>query len=83
MAIAACVKCNNKIFELSEFRPLDSRYPLFAVQCSACGCVVGVVEHRDISAMLYEQNEAIKKIGEKIEEIGQELRKMHNPNHPQ
>jgi hypothetical protein len=33
--------------------------------------------------MLYEQNEAIKKIGEKIEEIGQELRKMHNPNHPQ
>ena len=54
--------CSGHSFEIKEFVPNKSKYPYWFVQCSSCGVVVGVIESKNLSAMLIDQNEAIQKI---------------------
>lgn len=52
MAQSTCPKCGNHSFELKEVIPSGSRYKHFFIQCSSCGCVVGVTDYYDIPSLL-------------------------------
>jgi len=62
MAASNCPKCSSESFELVGIVPDGSKFRLLAVQCSSCGSVVGVMDARNIGAMLMEQQAAIKMI---------------------
>ena len=66
MALSSCTKCNSHSFELIENSPLNSDFKVWFVQCSSCGCVVGVLPYFDIASLIYTQNEAIKKIAQAL-----------------
>jgi translation initiation factor 2 beta subunit (eIF-2beta)/eIF-5 len=59
MAVSKCVKCDSTRFELKAMEPADSRYRLYAVQCAACGGVVGVLEGLNTGVLL-------KKLAQKL-----------------
>jgi ssDNA-binding Zn-finger/Zn-ribbon topoisomerase 1 len=48
MATSTCPKCNSTRFEVKENSPSGSNYRLAFVQCSSCGCVVGVLDFVNI-----------------------------------
>lgn len=54
--------CSSQSFEIKEVKLGKSKYPYSFVQCSSCGVVVGVIDSRNLVAMLLEQNKAIQKI---------------------
>jgi len=66
MAYSKCPHCGNSYFEVKEVSPSGSRYKLNFVQCSSCGAPFGVLDYMNISAMLTQQNEAIKKIASAV-----------------
>jgi len=66
MALSSCTRCNSHSFELIENSPLNSDFNVCFVQCSSCGCVVGVFQSFDIASLIDTQNEAIKKIAQAL-----------------
>lgn len=54
MARSRCPResCSGTRFELKELEIRDSRFRQYAVQCSACGAVVGIKEYFNVSAAL-------------------------------
>jgi hypothetical protein len=52
MARSTCVKCDGTTFEVAEVLPLGSSYCLLAIQCTACGGVVGVTEKQNVAALI-------------------------------
>ena len=59
MAKSKCFYCNGLVFELCTVEILDSRLPHCFIQCAkpGCGMPVGVVESRNIGALLDEMTE--------------------------
>jgi hypothetical protein len=51
MALSSCTRCNSHSFELIEDSPLNSDFNVCFVQCSSCGCVVGVLPSFDIASL--------------------------------
>lgn len=66
MALSSCPKCSNHLFEIQETEPSKSAYKLMFVQCSSCGAVVGVLDFFNIGAKLTKQDEALKRIAQKL-----------------
>jgi hypothetical protein len=62
MAHPTCPKCSSPSFESVEFTPRGSGFKLNAIQCAACGAVVGVTDYYNIGNLIIEQNEALRKI---------------------
>jgi predicted nucleic-acid-binding Zn-ribbon protein len=52
MATAKCPKCESTSFELKENSVQGSNFRLNFVQCTHCGCVVGVQEYFNIGALI-------------------------------
>ena len=67
MARSTCPKCSASRFEVSEQEPAHSNFKLMFVQCASCGAVVGTLDYFNIGNMLAQQNEAIKRIAERLE----------------
>ena len=66
MASSSCPKCGNHTFEMQVVEPHGSNYKLNFVQCASCGAVVGVLDYFNVGARLAKQDEALKKIAQKI-----------------
>jgi hypothetical protein len=66
MMFPSCVKCGQLMFEIVEATPARSNFKLMFVQCAMCGAVVGVMDYDNIGARLRKQDEAIKKIAQKL-----------------
>jgi predicted nucleic-acid-binding Zn-ribbon protein len=66
MAYSKCPHCGNSSFELKEVEPSKSKYKLYFVQCSSCGAPFGVTEYMNTTAMLEQQNKAIKRIASAV-----------------
>ncbi|APB77399.1 K(+)-transporting ATPase subunit C [Paenibacillus polymyxa] len=68
MALSKCVSCGGTFFELKETSPTGSRFKFHFIQCSACGGVVGVVdhthngaEHTEIKRLIEDENNKVKR----------------------
>lgn len=62
-----CSSCGAlNLFELHELAVNGAQFRMGSIQCRMCGAVVGVVDFYNIGAMLKKQNEAIKKIAQKV-----------------
>ncbi len=59
MPASSCPKCPGTSFELVEARIRDSEFIHFFVQCSSCGCVVGVMEAACV-------NDQLRQIAERL-----------------
>jgi hypothetical protein len=66
MALPTCIKCGSHTFELVDFEPRGSNYKINSVQCTNCGGIAGVLEYYDAGVLLKRQDEAIKKIAERL-----------------
>lgn len=55
-----CPKCDGTSFEMVKASIENANYSYNFIQCSSCGCVVGVTESHNIGALLY-------KIAEKLD----------------
>ena len=62
MAISTCPKCNNTTFEVAINEPAGGQYKLLFVQCSICGAVISARDYFNTSALLLQQNKALKRI---------------------
>lgn len=60
MALPTCPKCDSRVFRLTEFEPLESKFKLNAVHCSSCGAVVAVLDYYNTGAML---DKIMKRLG--------------------
>jgi hypothetical protein len=69
MAISTCPKCNHSNFETQETSPNKSNFKLIFVQCSACGCVVGVMEYYNIGARISELEKKIDCIANEVHDL--------------
>jgi hypothetical protein len=49
MAASQCLKCGNAHFEAVDIEPDNVSVDLLAIQCAACGAVVGIVENEVVS----------------------------------
>ena len=49
MAQSICPKCGNSQFEGVEKSIIGLRYRVTLIQCTACGCVVGVLNTKVLS----------------------------------
>lgn len=54
MALPTCPKpdCNSHLFSTQILEPSGSAFKLFAVCCSRCGAVVGVMDYYNLGSML-------------------------------
>ena len=43
MATSTCVRCEGRVFDLAEVKPMDSTCTYFFWQCVHCGSVVSVL----------------------------------------
>ncbi len=57
MAKPKCFYCDGLVFELVAIEILDCANPHKAIQCSECGCPVGIVPAQDVSLLMDEQAE--------------------------
>jgi transcription initiation factor TFIIIB Brf1 subunit/transcription initiation factor TFIIB len=48
MANSKCPKCESTSFEVVINSPKGSAYKMAFVQCSSCGCVVGIMDYYNI-----------------------------------
>jgi predicted nucleic-acid-binding Zn-ribbon protein len=60
MSLSTCPKCQSHNFEVKNVKPEKSVYELMFIQCSSCGCVVGVLEKENINANLKEVKDKLK-----------------------
>lgn len=49
MAQSICPKSESSSFEMKEHTHKNARYPVNFIQCSSCGCVVGVCDYTNAS----------------------------------
>jgi hypothetical protein len=66
MPQSTCIKCGGHNFELRELKVAKAKFKLFAIQCSSCGGVIGMQEYMNTSALLLQQNKALRQIGAKL-----------------
>lgn len=52
MAQSTCPKCGNSGFELVENTPKGAAFKFMFIQCSSCGCVVGVTDYHNTASLL-------------------------------
>lgn len=52
VATSTCPKCDSHRFEVKLLEPIGAQYKFHAVQCAACGAVVGVTEYFNIGARI-------------------------------
>lgn len=52
MAHSSCPKCGNHGFETVITTPSGSNFKLLFIQCSSCGCVIGVLDYYNIGRLL-------------------------------
>ena len=71
MAYSTCPKCGSTSFELKENVPATSNFKLLFVQCSSCGCVVGVMDYLNIGSTL-------EKIEKKIDTLSAQLNNVYH-----
>ena len=53
MAQPTCPKCNGTMFEVNELKPAGSNFRFVAINCTNCGCIVGVLDHYNIGELIY------------------------------
>ena len=51
---------------MKEAEPKNAAFKLMFVQCSSCGAVVSSMDYLNIGDTLVKQNEAIKRIGDRV-----------------
>lgn len=54
-----CPRCKHAHFTVSEITPTGSNFKFNAIHCSACGCVVGVVDYFNIGQVLHNLAKAL------------------------
>lgn len=52
MAQSTCPKCGSHSFELAEAPLSGAKFRYCFIQCSSCGCVVGVTDHHNVPSLL-------------------------------
>lgn len=67
MALSVCPKCSSHSFETVEATPSKSNFKLFFVQCSSCGCVVGVLDYYNIGTKLKELEKDISSLKSSVQ----------------
>jgi hypothetical protein len=66
MALSTCIKCVSHTFELVDFESRRSNYKINSAQSTNCGGIAGILEFYDTGVLLNRQDEAIKKIAERL-----------------
>lgn len=66
MAESMCTRCDGTAFETVTVTPQGIDRALLAIQCAACGGVVGVVETHDIARMIHQQNRGLIFVGQQF-----------------
>lgn len=69
MALSKCPKCDSTQFEVQENSPVGSRFKIIFVQCSRCGCVVGVTDYRNIGYEVQEVKQELQAIKQEVHYI--------------
>ncbi len=52
MTESTCPKCSKKHFELKSIPKEETTYPYQFIQCSSCGCVVGIIDNQNVPFLL-------------------------------
>ena len=69
MAMSSCPTCKSHLFELKGIEPSGSRFKLNAVQCSACGTVVGILDYVNIGVEVGEVKDAVKRLKADVDSV--------------
>ena len=78
MSSSKCPSCSNSSFELKEINVKDSRYKLYAIQCSSCGAVVSITEYYNVGNLIEEQTKLIKSLKQDIDTVNQNIISVAN-----
>lgn len=68
MAHSTCPKCDSTQFEMKENTPRNSNFKLMFIQCSGCGCVVGVMDYYNIGTRIKDIENKIDSLSERMAE---------------
>lgn len=73
---AKCGHCNNSGTKLQEIAPSGAKFKKFAVCCSSCSAVLGVLDYFETSALLQAQDKKIQQLTNEVSELSHLVRQM-------
>lgn len=76
MAFSKCSSCNSTFFEVKSAEPKGSSYKQVFVQCSSCGCVVGVMPYYDAGVLAKDNQKELKNLAHQVADIQNQLRRL-------
>ncbi len=69
MALSSCPRCKGGFFEIKLVEPRGGKFKQNFVQCSSCGCPVGVLGFWDTGALLKDQETVLDDLEKRLKRV--------------